>query len=173
VRSAVDPAALVAAIKTQVRAVDPGVPLSHVRTLTEATSLWIAPRVLNLSLVGGFSATALLLCLVGIYGLMSYSVSERTREIGVRLALGATPRSVLALLLARGLRLALAGAAVGIFMAVLMGRSLEAMLYSVSRRDPATFAAVTVLLIAVALVGSYFPARRAMRVDPLLALRHE
>jgi len=173
VRSAVDPAALVAAIKTQVRAVDPGVPLSHVRTLTEATSLWIAPRVLNLSLVGGFSATALLLCLVGIYGLMSYSVSERTREIGVRLALGATPRSVLALLLARGLRLALAGAAVGIFMAALMGRSLEAMLYSVSRRDPATFAAVTVLLIAVALVGSYFPARRAMRVDPLLALRHE
>jgi putative ABC transport system permease protein len=173
VRSSVEPAALVESIKTQVHAVDPGVPLSHVRTLAEATSLWMAPRVLNLSLVGGFSAAALLLCLVGIYGLMSYSVAERTREIGLRLALGASPRSVLALLLTRGLSLALAGAALGIFMAVIMGRSLEAMLYSVSRRDPATFAAVTVLLVAVVLVGSYFPARRAMRVDPLLALRHE
>jgi len=173
VRSAVDPSALVESIKMQVHAVDPGVPLSHVRTLDAATSLWMAPRVLNLSLVGGFSAAALLLCLVGTYGLMSYSVAERTREIGVRLALGATPRSVLALLLFRGLRLALAGAALGIFMAAIMVRSLEAMLYSVSRRDPTTFAAVTVLLVAVTLVGSYFPARRAMRVDPLLALRHE
>jgi putative ABC transport system permease protein len=173
VRSSVAPTALVEAIKTQVHAVDPGVPLSHVRTLSEATSLWIAPRVLNLFLVGGFSAAALLLCLVGVYGVMSYSVAERTREIGVRLALGAAPRSVLALLLARGLRLALAGAAVGIFIAAILVGSLEAMLYSVNRRDPATFTAVTVLLMAVAFVGSYFPARRAMRVDPLVALRHE
>jgi len=172
-RSATPPGALVEAIKAQVRGVDPNVPLSHIRTLSDATSLSMAPRVLSLALVVGFGAAALLLCLVGIYGLMSYTVAERTREIGVRLALGAAPALMLKLLLARGIRLALAGAAAGLALAAILGRSLEAMLYAIDRRDPATFAVATVLLLAVAVVGSYFPARRAMRVDPLVALRHE
>ena len=173
IRSTAEPAALLDAIKTEVRAVDPDVPLSHVRTLTEATSLSIAPRVLNLALVAGFSAAALLLCLVGIYGVMDYSVAEQTRDIGVRLALGAAPHSVLALVMTRAVRLALVGAVVGIALAAAVGRSLEAILYSVNPRDSATLVGVTVLLVAVALLGSYLPARRAMRVDPLVALRHE
>ena len=173
VRSRIDPSALLGSIRAQVRAVDPDVPLSHVRTLADATSLSIAPRVLNLSLLGGFSVAALLLCLVGIYGVMSYAVAARTREIGVRLALGASPHGVLAMVLTRGIRLALTGALVGLALAAIIGRSLDEMLYSVTPRDPLTFTIVTALLIGVAVVGSYIPARRAMRVDPLVALRHE
>jgi predicted permease len=173
VRSSVEPRALVEAIRAQVRAVDPGVPLSHVRSLAEATADSIAPRLLDLSLVGGFAVAALLLCLVGVYGVMSGAVSARTREIGVRLALGAAPRSVLQLVLGRGVRLAAAGVAIGIVLSAALARGLEAMLYGVSPRDPATLAAVTILLIFVAAAGSYLPARRAMRVDPLVALRQE
>ncbi len=173
VRSPVDRSSLLSAIKAQVRAVDPEVPVSHVRTLAEATSLSIAPRVLNLWLIGGFSLTALLLCLVGIYGVMSYAVASRTREIGVRLALGASPNGVLALVLARGIRLAVIGAVLGVMLAAIVGRSLDRMLYSVTPSDPLTFAVVTGVLIGVAVVGSYLPARRAMRVDPLVTLRHE
>jgi putative ABC transport system permease protein len=149
------------------------VALSHVRTLAEATSLSIAPRVLNLSLIGGFSVVALLLCLVGIYGVMSYAVTARTREIGVRLALGASPTSVLKAVLIRGVRLAATGAFIGIALAATVSRSLDSLLYSVTPRDPLTFAIVPALLIFVAAVGSYVPARRAMRVDPLVTLRHE
>ncbi len=173
VRSSIDPGALAASIRAELRAVDPDVPLSHVRTLTQAISLSIAPRVLNLSLVGGFAVSALVLCLVGIYGVMSYAVTSRAREIGVRLALGAAPGGVLALILARGMRLAMAGAVIGIALAAVVARSLDAMLYSVTPGDPVTFAAVTGLLIAVAAAASYLPARRAMRVDPLVTLRHE
>jgi predicted permease len=173
VRSTVDPAALLEAIKAQVRAVDPDVPLSHTHTLTEATSLSIAPRVFNLRLAAAFAVAALLLCLVGVYGVMSYAVSERTREIGVRLALGADPRSMLALVLGRGVRLAAMGAAAGLLLAAAVGRSLEGLLYAVKPGDPATLAAVTVLLFVVSAAGSFLPARRATRVDPLAALRHE
>jgi predicted permease len=173
VRSRVDPSALRSSIKAQVRAADPDVPLSHVRTLTEATSLSTAARVLNLSLVGGFSLAALLLCLVGIYGVMSYAVASRTPEIGLRLALGATPGGVLTLVMTRGIRLAVTGAVIGVVLGAIVGRFLDAMLYSVTARDPLTFMVVTVLLIAVAAAGSYVPARRAMRIDPLVTLRHE
>jgi len=173
VRSSLPQAGLLEAIRAEVRAVDPDVALSHVRTLAEATSLSIAPRMLNLALVGGFSAAALLLCLVGIHGVMSFAVAEQTRDIGVRLALGAAPAGVLALVMTRAVRLAVTGALLGIGLAAVLGRWLEAMLYSVNTRDPATFAAVTLLLVSVALAGAYFPARRAMRIDPAVALRHE
>ena len=173
VRSQLDRTMLLSAIKAQVYAVDPEVPLSHVRTVTEAISLSIAPRLLNLSLVGGFSVAALLLCLVGIYGVMSYAVTSRMRELGVRLALGAAPSGVLTLVLTRGIRLAAMGVLIGISLAAIVGRSLDTMLYAVTPRDPLTFVAVTSLLIVVAAAGSYIPARRAMRVDPLVTLRHE
>ena len=173
VRSSVATPALLASIRTEVRAVDPDVPLSHVRTLAEATSLSVASRVLNLSLLGGFSAAALLLCVVGIYGVMSFAVTARTREIGVRLALGAAPRGVLTLVLARGVRLTALGAIAGIALAAALGRSLDTMLYSVTAHDPFTFAVVTLVIVAVAAAGSYLPARRAARVDPLIALRDE
>jgi len=173
VRSPIDRTALFSSIKAQVSAVDPEVALSHVRTLAEATSLSIAPRVLNLSLVGGFSIVALLLSLVGVYGVISYSVASRQREIGLRLALGATPGMVLMLVLTRGVRLAATGAIVGIVLAAIGGRFVDSMLYSVTPRDPLTFGVVTALLMAVATTGSYVPARRAMRVDPLVTLRHE
>jgi putative ABC transport system permease protein len=173
VRSSLDPATVAESIKAEVHAVAPDVALSHVRTLHEATSLSIAPRVLNLSLVGLFSAAALLLCLVGVYGMMSHSVAARTREIGVRLALGAAPRGVLTAVVVRGIRLAAVGAVMGIVLAAILGQSLQAMLYSVKPRDPLTFAMVAALLVIVAAAGSYVPALRAMRVDPLAALRHE
>jgi predicted permease len=173
VRSDGEPSALVEAIRAQVRAVDRGVPLSHVRTLADATSASIAPRVLDLSLAGGFSFAALLLCLVGVYGVMSGAVTARTREIGVRRALGAAPASVLARVLTRGVRLALVGTTIGLLLSIAVARALQAMLYGVTPRDPLTFAAVAALLLAVAAAGSYLPARRAMRVDPLVALRQE
>ena len=173
VRSSIETEALLSSIKAQVRAVDPEVPLSHVRTLAEATSLSTAPRVLNLSLVGGFSVAALLLCLVGIYGVMSYAVASRAAEIGLRLALGATRQGVLTLVMTRSLRVTVTGVVVGIVLAAIAGRALDAMLYSVTARDPLTFTVVAALLIAVAAAGSYVPARRAMRIDPLVTLRHE
>jgi len=110
---------------------------------------------------------------VGIYGVMSYAVTSRTREIGVRLALGATPSSVLRVVLICGVRLAVTGALLGIALAAIVSRSLNSLLYSVTPRDPLTFAVVPALLSAVALAGSYLPARRAMGVDPLVTLRHE
>jgi predicted permease len=173
VRSGVDPAALAEAIKHQVQAVDPDVPISHVRTLPEAVSLSIAPRLLNLSLVGGFATVALVLCLVGVYGVMSYAVTERTRELGVRLALGAAPSRVLAIVLAHALRVAVLGAAIGAAAALVLSRIMASLLYAVGPADPLTFAAVVTTVVLVAMLASSVPARRAMRVDPLTALRDE
>jgi putative ABC transport system permease protein len=173
VRSRIDPAALTEAIKHQVQAVDPDVPISHVRTLREAVSLSIAPRLLNLSLVGGFAAVALVLCVVGVYGVMSYAVTERTRELGVRLALGAAPSRVLAMVLAHALRVAVSGAAIGALGALVLSRVMAGLLYAVGPADPLTFTAVVAIVLFVALLASSVPARRAMRMDPLAALRDE
>ena len=124
-------------------------------------------------LLGVFAALALLLAAVGIYGVMSYVVSLRTNEIGVRMALGAQPRDVLGLVLGRGTKLAVAGVAIGLAGALALSRFLSSLLFGVRSTDPPTFLAVALLLIAVALAACYFPARRAMRVEPLVALRHE
>jgi predicted permease len=173
VRSSVAPDALVNEIKQEVRAIDPDVPLSHVRTLAEAVSLSIAPRRFNLALICGFAIVALVLCLVGVYGVMSYAVNERTREIGVRLALGAAPEQVRASVLGRATRLAVVGAGIGTAAALLLARVMSGLLYSIPPGDPATFAAVVAAVMLVAVVASYLPARRAMRLDPLVALREE
>jgi predicted permease len=173
VRSDVAADALVAGIKQQLRTVDPDVPISHVRTLDETLSLSIAPRRFNLSLVCGFAAVALLLCLVGVYGVVSYSVNERTREIGLRLALGAAPSQVRAMILRRACGLAAAGTLVGAMGAFAVSRVMRGLLYAVTPGDPAAFTGVVVTLVVVVLAASYLPARRAMRVDPLIALRDD
>ena len=173
IRSRVAPEALVTAIKHQLRAVDPDVPISNVRTLDETVARSIAPRRFNLSLICGFAGVALLLCLVGVYGVMSYAVNERTREIGVRLALGAAPRQVRGLVLGRAARLAALGAVLGTIGAVALARLMSGLLYAIPAGDPTTFAAGVGLVMLVALVASVLPARRATRMDPLVALRDE
>jgi putative ABC transport system permease protein len=126
-----------------------------------------------MEVVGLFALTALLLAGMGIYGVISYIVSERTREIGIRLALGAQSRNILRMVVRQGLGLALAGAAIGLVAALIVSHLMAGLLYGVRPNDPFTFAGVALLLIAVALLACYIPARRAIRVDPLVALRYE
>jgi putative ABC transport system permease protein len=124
-------------------------------------------------MVGLFALTALLLAGIGIYGVIAYIVSEQTHEIGIRLALGAQKRNILSAVLRQGLQLAITGAVVGIVGAMIVARLMAGLLYGVRPTDPLTFGAVALLLIAVALFACYLPARRALRVDPMVALRHE
>ena len=126
-----------------------------------------------MEMVSLFALTALLLAGLGIYGVISYMVSARTHEIGLRLALGAQRGNIMSQVLRQGLSLAIAGAAVGFVGAVIVSRLMAGLLYSVRPTDPVTFAGVAILLVGVALVAGYIPARRAMRVDPIVALRHE
>jgi ABC-type antimicrobial peptide transport system permease subunit len=126
-----------------------------------------------MEMVGLFAVTALLLAGLGIYGVISYMVSERTHEIGIRIALGAESTNILQMVLRQGLGLALVGAVVGLIGALIVSNVMSGLLYGVRPTDPLTFAGVAILLIGVALVACYFPARRALRVDPLVALRHE
>lgn len=126
-----------------------------------------------MEMVGLFAVTALLLAALGIYGVISYIVSERTHEIGIRLALGADSKSILRMVLRQAIGLALAGAAVGLVGALIVSRSIAGLLYGVRPADPLTFAGVAVLLMGVALLASYIPARRAIWVDPLVGLRYE
>ena len=133
----------------------------------------IAPRRFKLGLLGSFAALALVLGAIGLYGVISYAVAERTHEIGVRMALGAKRKDVLRLVVGQGFKLALIGVAVGLGGALGLTRFLSSLLYDVRPTDPLTFGAVSFLLIAVALLASYIPARRATKVDPMVALRHE
>ena len=126
-----------------------------------------------MQLLSIFGALALVLASVGLYGVISFAVSQRTREIGVRMALGARPADVLRLILAEGLKLVLAGVVLGISASLLLTKLLEGMVYGVSMRDPLIFLLVNVLLVGVSLAACYIPARRAMRVDPIVALRYE
>jgi putative ABC transport system permease protein len=133
----------------------------------------MAPRRMNLMLISIFSASALVLGAVGLYGVMSYFVGQRRSEIGVRIALGAQRRDVLRLIIGNGMRLAIAGIAIGLFGALALMRLLTSLLYEVSATDPAVYAAISLLLIAVALCASYLPARRAAGINPIQALRYE
>jgi putative ABC transport system permease protein len=132
-----------------------------------------APRHFNLLLFGVFALAALLLAAVGLYGVLAYSVAQRTHEIGIRLALGAQKRDVLWLIVRQGLGLTLLGVALGLAAAMALTRVLQNLLYGISATDPATFASIALLLISVACLASFIPARRATKVDPLIALRHE
>jgi putative ABC transport system permease protein len=152
--------------------IDPTLALFNVRTLEEQVSQSLAPLRVNVMVLTAFGALALLLASIGLYGVASYSVSQRTREIGVRMALGAQRSSVLALVLGRGLGLVAAGITVGLLAALALASFLPAnLLPATSSRDPLTLAGTSLLLAAVAAIATYIPARRATRIDPLVALR--
>ncbi len=173
VRSEGDSVHLVPALKGAIWAVDKNQPISKTETLDQILAESLARRRLYMVLLGVFSCAALLLAAVGIYGMVSYSVSQRTHEMGIRLAIGAEPRDVLLLVLGQGARVALQGIAVGIAAALVLTRLMSNLLFGVSATDPLTFAGVALLLTLTTLVTSYIPARRAMRADPMVALRHE
>jgi putative ABC transport system permease protein len=160
-------------VREQVQSVDPELPVFGAQSLNELVSASLSERRFSMELVGLFAVTALLLAGLGIYGVISYIVSGRTHEIGIRLALGAEGRNILRMVLRQGLGLAIAGAAVGLVCALIVSHLMAGLLYGVRPTDPLTFAGVTLLLIGVALLACYIPARRALRVDPLVALRHE
>jgi predicted permease len=168
-----DAAAIPDKVRGQVQAVDPTLPVFGAQMLDETVSASLAERRFAMEMVGLFALTALLLAALGIYGVMSYMVNERTHEIGIRLALGAQRQTILGDVMRQGLKLTIAGAAVGIACALVASHGMAALLYGVRPTDPATFAGVAALLIAVALVACYIPARRAIRVDPIVALRCE
>ncbi len=172
-RGNLDAAAIPGEVRKQVRSVDATLPVSGGQTLIETVSASLAERRFSMEIVALFALTALLLAGLGIYGVISYLVSERTHEIGIRIALGAESRSILQMVLRQGLGLAIAGAAVGLVGALIVSHLMAGLLYGVGPTDPVTFAGVAVLLIGVALLACYIPARRAVRVDPLVALRHE
>jgi putative ABC transport system permease protein len=173
VRTSGEPLAFSKAVQNAAWSIDKNLPLSHVQTYDQiiADSVW--RQRFNLMLVGLFAALALLLAAVGIYGVMAYSVTERTHEIGIRMALGAKQGDVLRLLVREGMALAAIGAAIGLAGAFVLTRFLSDLLYQVKANDPVVFAAVPPLLAAVAFLASYVPARRATRVDPMIALRCE
>jgi putative ABC transport system permease protein len=173
VKTASAPASLTEAIRTQVYSVDPTVPVSNVRTLDEVVSRSISQPRFYMLLLGVFAVLALTLAAIGIFGVLSYAVSQRTREIGIRMALGAQGRTVVGLVVRQAMTLVAIGLAAGTIAARFLSQTLTKMLFGVGPTDPATFAAVAVLLAAVALLASYLPARRATRVDPIVALRAE
>ena len=173
VRTATSPMALGDAVKEQVRAIDPALPVSRVRPLDEIVSRSISQPRFYLLLLTAFAAVALVLAAVGIFGVLSYAVAQRTREIGIRMALGAQERSVLRMVVGQAMVLVLAGIAIGAVLALVLSRGLTTMLFSVTATDPMTFMSVAGILAVVALFASYIPARRATRVDPIVALRSE
>ena len=173
VRTTVEPKSLGPAVKQQIAALDAALPLSRISTMEDIAARSIASQRFNMLLLGSFAALGLLLAAVGIYGVMSYTVAQSTREIGIRMALGAQAGSVLKLVTWQGMTLTLTGMAVGIAASLALTRVMSGLLYGVAATDPPTFAATALLLAAVSLLACYLPARRATRVDPLIALRYD
>ena len=173
VKSGADPAALTSAIREAVQSIDKDQPLFAISTMKELVSNSVATRRMTLVLLGLFSGLALVLGAIGIYGVISYSVAQRTHEIGIRMALGAPRRDVFRLVVGQGLKLAGIGIAIGIAGALGLARLMSSLLYGISATDFETFAGVSILLALVALLACFIPAQRAMRVDPTVALRYE
>jgi putative ABC transport system permease protein len=172
-RTAADPMLEASALRSALAEIDPNQPLVRVRTMEENMAATVAQPRFRTWLIGIFAALALVLAGVGVYGVMSYTVTQRTSEIGIRVTLGAQPEDVFRIVVGEGLRLALAGVGVGILAALALTRLLRSFLYGVSAYDPLTFGAVTMILTLVAVAASFFPARRATLVDPMVALRYE
>jgi predicted lysophospholipase L1 biosynthesis ABC-type transport system permease subunit len=173
VRARGEPYSMSAAIQTELRQASGGLPVARPQAMEEIIVESTARSDFNTFLLSIFATSALLLAAIGIYGLMAYSVQQRTREIGVRLALGAEPVAVRNMIVRQGMGIALVGILIGIVSALVLTRVIASSLFGVTTRDPMSFATVPVVLCAVALVGVWLPARRAARVDPLVALRYE
>jgi len=173
IRTDGDPVALAPAVQREIRSLDPNQPVSDVRTMNQVMSETVSRARFNTMLLGLFAALATLLSAVGIFGVMNYSVALRTREIGLRLAIGAQPRQVLLLILKQGLVLTLIGVIFGLAAAFALTRLLSGLLFGVGALDTGTFATISVLLLLVSITACYVPARRAMKIDPLQALRYE
>jgi putative ABC transport system permease protein len=172
-KAAGDPNQLIASMRQQVKAIDSDQPIYNIRTMNEIRADSVAPERLNLALLSIFAGLALVLAVVGIYGVMSYSVTQRTHEIGIRMAIGAQPRDVFRMVIGQGMALALIGIAFGLAGAFGLTRLMATMLFGVEPTDPVTFASIAVLLMLVALVACYVPSRRATKVDPMVSLRYE
>ena len=173
VRSVVDPLSLAGAVRDQVWALNKDQPVFNVRTMEQVVSESIAPRRFSALLMVIFGFVALVLASIGLYGMMSYSVSQRTAEIGIRVALGAQRRDVLTMVIKQAIGLALLGVVAGLVTALALARLLRNLLFGVGAADPLTFGVVAFVLLAVAFLASFVPARRAAKVDPMIALRYE
>ena len=172
-RTSGDPSAIAPAVRREVRALDPDLPIYNVRTMAQRVDESLARRRFSMLLLTLFAGLALGLAAIGIYGVIAYLVAQGTRELGIRMALGATPRGVLLLIMRHGLRVTLVGLGAGLAGAFALTRFMRNLLFGIDAADPATFATVSLLLTAIALAASYFPARRAARIDPMVSLRSE
>ncbi len=173
VRSSLPVSSVAAAVRQTVHSIDKNLPVTDIKSFPDALGQSISSERFRTFLLGSFSALALVLAAIGIFGVISYSVSQRKQEIGIRMALGAQRRDVLRLILGQGATLALFGLSLGVVFALLLTHLIASLLYSVSVRDPLTFAVVAIILFGVAMIACYIPARRATRVDPMVALRYQ
>ena len=173
VRASGDPAAMASAIQRTVRTLDPSLPVYEVKTMDAWLDATVSPRRFNVMLLLAFGSLALTLAAIGTYGVIAYSVSQRTQEIGIRMALGASRQDVLRMVVGGGLRLAIAGVLIGMALSLAAGRFISTLLFGVRATDPMTFSAVAAALLATAVLAAWIPARRATRVDPMVALRYE
>jgi putative ABC transport system permease protein len=173
VRTSGDPGSLTSAIRRELSQMDPQIPMASVTTMDQLLSASLSRSRFTMFLLGLFAMVALILTAVGVYGVIAYSVAQRTHEIGIRMALGARRTNVLALVLGQGTRLMLIGIGSGVVVALLLTRLMASLLYVVSAADPLTFTLVSLLLAAVSLLASYFPARHATNVSPSVALRYD
>lgn len=173
VRSTVPLQTLVPGVRATLRSLDPDLPNSDFQPLEEVVDRAVSPRRFVTVLLGGFSLLALILACLGIYGVISYSVTQRTNELGIRLALGASLGAILRLIITQGVKLVLVGLVVGLVAAFALTRLLSSLLFGISATNPMTFLGIAALLVVIALLACYIPARRATKVDPMLALRYE
>jgi predicted permease len=173
VKTKSDPANLARSIQAAVASVDPGQPVADLKTMEQYVARSLSPQRIAVSLLEIFSALALFLAAIGLYGVISFNTAQRTQEIGIRMALGAQRRQLWSMVMRQGLRLALAGVLAGTVAASILAQFLRSQLFEVSAFDPATFALTCLILLAVALAACYIPARRATKIDPMVALRHE
>jgi putative ABC transport system permease protein len=173
VRTSGEPTAMSATVRNEIRSLDKGLPVFNIRTMDDVLAASVAPRRASMLLLSAFAGVALLLAMIGIYGVTAYHVTQRTQEIGIRMALGAQRSDVVKLVLKGGMALALLGIGAGLAGAFALTRLMTTLLFGVTPTDGATFAAVSICLIVTALIACFIPARRATKVDPLVALRYE